>query len=156
MAGEFDFLLDSSVQTEEALVRQLDEDMGEEPDEFDVDKTRPIAKGEQHGHTPPLEAMTDPKKLIRFMNSTRRMPVEAIDDYIVNRTYAVAVWQFRSKAIQGDYTATRALEIFLKWAAPILKRPKRKQKDGTSGKASAAFGPREPQNEPGGTDAPGD
>lgn len=89
-----------------------------------------------------IEAMTDPRKLARWMAVTRRLPLESIDKVIVERTYAAALWLFRSAAITGDIKATKAMEAWLNWAKPIINR-KQAARGVTPSSGSVAFLPRE-------------
>lgn len=93
----------------------------------------------------PLRLWFHNYELLKFLRKMRTVPTDGIDDFIVNQTYPAAVWKMREFALNGMYTETRAMELWLKWAGEVLKKPKRKQKALSTG--SAAFGAREPAKE---------
>lgn len=125
---------------------------GEPEGEFEYDndelpaKSIPAIRGDRFG----VDKMTDPRKLITWMNNTRKLPLEAIDKVMVDQTYAAAVWLFRSAAVAGDLKATKAMEAWLAWAKPIINLPERNKKPKPS-TGSVAFLPRNPTavDEPG-------
>ena len=84
-------------------------------------------------------------ELLKWMRRMKNVPTDGVDDLITNQTYAAAVWRLREAALSGDFTATRAIEIWLKWAKEVLKRPR--GEDRKPSKASIAFAPREPEKE---------
>ena len=94
-----------------------------------------------------IDKYTDPQQLVKWINSTRKVPLEAIDDFVVNETYPIAVWLFRAAAIEGHIESTRAMRMWLEWAQPIINRSKREQKKATPSKGSVAFLPREPKKD---------
>lgn len=93
-----------------------------------------------------VEHWSDHRKLITFMNTMRHVPLDGIDDSIVNDTYSAAVWLFRKAAVEGDLKAASAMEKWLVWAKPIINRPKPTQAPKPS-KGSVAFLAREPSGE---------
>lgn len=93
-----------------------------------------------------VERMTDEKKMITWINSVRKAPIDGIDDMIVHESYAAAVWLFRAAAVRGDLKATSALEKWLIWAKPIVNRPRPDAAPKPS-TGSVAFLPREPEKE---------
>lgn len=95
------------------------------------------------GKPHPVDQWANPDELMKWMKKMRHVPTEGIDDKIVHDTYAAAVWKLRECALAGDYTGTRAMELFLKWAAGVIARPKRDEKNVSPG--SASFGAREPE-----------
>jgi hypothetical protein len=113
----------------------------EDESEDAPDSNVPAVRGDRFE----IDHFVDPKKLIRFMNTTRRLPLEAVDDYIVNKTYPAAVWLFRSAAVSGQINATRSMKMWLDWATPIINASKRKRKDPPKSPGSVAFLPREPK-----------
>lgn len=110
----------------------------------------PPAEKKKAGRPPNVTSIakwTDPKQIINFINQMQKLPIEAIDDIVINQGYAAAVWQFRAAALTGDYTMARALEIWLKWAAPHLAKPKR-EKMKVIKHNGADFGPRKTADDP--------
>lgn len=105
-------------------------------------KPPPYVRGDRFD----TEDWMDTKKLITFMNNMRTVPIEGIDDMIVNDSYAAAVWHFRKSAIEGDLKATSAMKIWLDWAKPILMRKKPAEEIPQS-PGSVAFLPREAKTE---------
>lgn len=93
-----------------------------------------------------VEQWSDHRKLVTFMNTMRHVPLDAIDDSIVDDSYSAAVWLFRKAAVEGDLKATSAMEKWLAWAKPIINRPKKVQEPKPS-KGSVAFLAREPSGE---------
>lgn len=91
-----------------------------------------------------FEQWRDPQKMIKFMNNMQHVPIEAIDDRIVNESYAAAVWLFRKYAINGDAKGTATMEKWLNWAKPILSRPPQPTAAEQS-PGSSAFLAREPK-----------
>lgn len=106
--------------------------------EFD---DKPVVRGDRFD----LEQFVDPRKMITWMNRTRRLPLEAIDDAIVNKTYSAAVWLFRSAAVSGQINAAKAMKLWLDWAQPVINKSKRDRKKPEESKGSVAFLPRNPQ-----------
>lgn len=94
----------------------------------------------------PVEQAANPKQLIRWLNKTRNLPLEAIDHAIVHQSYPAVVWEFRAAALAGKLNRAKALECWLKWAAPIIARPIR-EKSPTVKTGNVAFLPREPGKE---------
>lgn len=91
-----------------------------------------------------LEQYVDPAKLVTWMNRTRRLPLEKIDEVMVDQTYAAAVWLFRSAAVAGHLNAAKAVELWLKWAQPIITNSKRERKKPMKSVGSVEFLPRNP------------
>lgn len=89
-----------------------------------------------------LEVFSDPKKFIKFVNAMRKVPLENIADCVINDGYAAVLWKFREAALSGDIIATRSLKIFLDWAEPHVRAPKKERADVIKNVNSAAFGPR--------------
>ena len=90
-----------------------------------------------------LKAMSDPKSMVHFIHRMKSVPIEGIDDIVINAGYAAAVWRFRKAAVEGDLYTTKALHIWLKWAKENMKRdiePTKPRLIGTG--SSSAFGPR--------------
>lgn len=94
-----------------------------------------------------IDKLIDPKKIANWMNKTRKMPIEAIDLVMVTNTYAAAVFEFRSAALNGHLNRAKSIELWLKWAAPIIQASKRDQKKPKESKGSVAFLPREPEKD---------
>jgi len=90
-----------------------------------------------------LETMTDPKKMILWMNRMKDAPLGGIDDTIVHQSYTAMVWLFRKAAAEGDLKAASAVEKWLAWAKPIIQKPAPDQNANPS-KGSVAFLPRQP------------
>lgn len=115
-----------------------------EYDPTKIDKNRqalpPVVRGDRFS----VADWRDSQKMIRFMNNMRTVPIEAIDDQIVNDSYAAAVWLFRKAAVDGDLKATTAMEKWLAWAKPILNKQKDRPETPTS-PGSVAFMPRVPK-----------
>lgn len=91
-----------------------------------------------------LKAMSDPRSMVHFIHRMKNVPIEAIDDVVINAGYAAAVWTFRKAALMGDKDTTKSMACWLKWAKENLKRdiePSKPRQIGSS--SSAAFGPRE-------------
>lgn len=103
-------------------------------------KPPPYVRGDRFD----IEDWMDTKKLITFMNNMRTVPIDGIDDMIVNDSYAAAVWHFRKSAIEGDLKATSAMKLWLEWAKPILTRKKPAEEIPQS-LGSVAFLPRTPK-----------
>jgi hypothetical protein len=95
----------------------------------------------------PIEAWTDSKMMVKYVNKTRKMPVEEVARAIAETSIPVVIWKFREKALRGDYTGARAIEIWLNWARSAVSVPKRGNEKGEDNKAAAAFGAREPVKE---------
>ncbi len=93
-----------------------------------------------------IEDFTDEAKIIPWMNKTMKLPLEAIDEAMVDRTYPAAVWMLRKAAFEGNLKATNAMKIWLEWAKPIIDKPKA-PKETTRSVGSVAFLPREPGEE---------
>ena len=133
---------------EDLLGFAVNEPQLEVTNEFETQETKPEPSGELVAkyRTADIDSMTDPKKLARWMVITRNVPLESIDQAIVERTYAAAVWLFRSSAISGDLKATRAMESWLEWAKPIISKPK-KVREVKPSRGSVAFLPRVPRSD---------
>jgi hypothetical protein len=101
-----------------------------------------VAPGSGKPH--PIEQWANDEKLLKFMKRMKHVPTAGIDSYVVNETYAAAVWKMREAALAGDYTATRAIQLWLTWADVKLKKPGKMK---NVSKGSAAFGAREPEKE---------
>lgn len=93
-----------------------------------------------------IENWQDHKLLIRFMNEMRHVPLDGIDDEIVNDSYSAIVWLFREAVVRGDLKAATTAEKWLLWAKPVINRPKAAQELKPS-KGSVAFLPREPASD---------
>jgi hypothetical protein len=109
-----------------ALVRQEFEEKGEM-----------LRKGTM---SDPTERMLNPKRLVDFINQTRRLRLEKIEGRLVEETVPVMVWKLREFALTGEYTKARAVEIWLNWAEKIRSRPSEEKRKLSEG--SAAFLPR--------------
>lgn len=70
-----------------------------------------------------LDVLTDPDKLLAFLEATRTAPFEGIDSLAVSEGYAAAVWLYRSSALMGDYKRTKALQLWIEWANMVQARP---------------------------------
>ena len=90
-----------------------------------------------------LEDMCDEAKLITFMNRTKNIPLDAIDDHLVNMSYPAIAWLFRASVVNGDLKRAKTAEMWLNWAKPIISRPP-KPKETPPSTGSAAFMAREP------------
>lgn len=123
------------------MSEQPEDLLGYNPDDESEEANVPAVRGDRFG----IDHFVDPKKLIRWMNNTRRLPLEAIDDAIVNKTYAAAVWLFRSAAVSGQLNAAKSMKLWLDWAQPIINASKRQRKKPPESKGSVAFLPRNPQ-----------
>ena len=91
-----------------------------------------------------VETLTNPKKLALWMRKTRDMPIEAIDSVMVNQTYAVALWQFRTAVMDGNLNSAKALHLWLEWAKPVIALQSNHDKPKNVSKGSVAFLPRDP------------
>jgi hypothetical protein len=92
-------------------------DESDEPGELPEDTRKQIKKN-------PIEAWSDPLKFKQWVKVTRQVAIEALDDRVANETYGAALWKFREAALNGDYTATRSMEIWLNWASKKLRERK--------------------------------
>lgn len=90
-----------------------------------------------------FDKMIDPNDMLNWMAATATLPLDSVDEAIVNQTYSAATWLFRSYAIRGDLKATQSIKIWLDWAKPIKDAPKREKAPKPS-KGSVAFLPRIP------------
>jgi hypothetical protein len=90
-----------------------------------------------------VENFLDEKRLLTWMNRTRNIPLEAVDDNVVNKSYPAMIWLFRAAAISGDLKRTKAIEAWLNWAKPIKEKPPAPV-EVKPNVASAAFGVRTP------------
>lgn len=134
------------------MSESVEELLGIEPEgSGEFDNSKPEIQTKFRSDRDGLEKFADPQRMIRWMNQTRRMPIEAIDDFHVNETYPAAIWLFRQAAVCGDLKATQALKLWLEWAKPILHK-KKPEKAPEHSKGSAAFAPREPEPSPAGED----
>ena len=116
--------------------------------EFDEPaETTAIAPGEKKKYIRKenwsIDRLTDEKKLITWINSTQSVPLDAVDAHIVAKSYPAIIWLYRKCAIEGDLKRTKALDMWLKWAGPIVNRPPLPAEAKPS-VGSAAFGLREP------------
>lgn len=81
-------------------------------------------------HSNPIVGLTDERSMVEFLNKTRRVTVEKLQDHVVNESMPLMLWKLREFALQGKYTETRAVEIWLTWASKIAAaRPKRTEND---------------------------
>lgn len=100
----------------------------------------PVIRGDRFN----VEHWLDHKKLITFMNSMRHVPLDGIDDEIVNDSYSAVVWLFRKAVVEGDLKAASTAEKWLLWAKPIIGKAKPAEAP-TPSKGSIAFLAREPK-----------
>lgn len=115
--------------------------------EFDAPEVSPSEKVVPYRkETFSVENFLDEKRLITWMNRTRKIPLGAIDDHVVAKSYPAVIWLFRAAAISGDLKRTKALEAWLNWAKPILEKPPLPV-EVKPNQASAAFGVRTPSGE---------
>lgn len=76
-----------------------------------------------------IDNLTDPKAIVQWMNATRRLPYDAIEDTAVDLGYPAVVWLFRRAAITGNVQQAKACEMWLRWAQPIVARSKEPDKE---------------------------
>jgi hypothetical protein len=84
----------------------------------------------------------DPANLLEFLAATQAGDYKEADRYLIDRSYRVATWHFRKAAISGDFKAARSLEIYLRWAAEVLARPRADASGNINAVGSAQFLPR--------------
>jgi hypothetical protein len=90
-----------------------------------------------------MDVMTDDRKLLTWINQAMDVPLETVDMHIVNKSYPAIIWLFRKAAIEGNLKQTKALEMWLNWAKPIVARPPMPA-EATPSTGSLAFSLREP------------
>jgi hypothetical protein len=95
----------------------------------------------------PVNAWTDPKMMVKYVNKTRKMPVEEVSRGIAQTSIPVVIWKLREKALRGDYQGCRAMEIWLNWATKAMNAPRRGNEKNEDNSAAAAFTAREPSKE---------
>lgn len=75
--------------------------------------------------TSPIAMWQDDRWFKRWLRAVKNAPTEKLKDQVIEETYPAALWRFREAATQGDYTATRAMQIWIDWADKNIKeRPK--------------------------------
>lgn len=94
--------------------------------QIEAEESKQYRKGT---HDDPVPRYTDPRRMIDFINQTRRKPIERIETDIVNDSMPLMLWKLREYALRGEYTEARAVEIWLNWAAKVQSRPKQQKKD---------------------------
>jgi hypothetical protein len=94
---------------------------------LEMEKVNPILR--KGAYKDPVPAMLTTEGMIDFINQTRRIPIEAIEESLVQGSMPILLWKLREFALTGEYTKARAVEIWLNWASKISSRPKRGGKD---------------------------
>lgn len=87
----------------------------------------------------PIRKVTSKVRLIEFINNTRRLTKERIEERVVNESIPLMIWKLREFALAGAYTEARAVEIWLNWAEKIQSRPKKAAADKSVLKNGALF-----------------
>lgn len=103
----------------------------------------PPAENPKPGMKSIFDKMIDDNDMLNWMTKTATLPLDSVDEAIVNQTYPAAVWLLRSFAVRGDLKATQSIKIWLDWAKPIKDAPKREKVPKPS-RGSVAFLPRTP------------
>lgn len=110
----------------------------------DVIAELPAPQKNEYAVEPPfdiVDQLLSKENLFAFVAFTKSAPFEGISETAISQAYAAIVWNFRQAALVGDIDRTRAMKMWLDWAAPYI-RPKANDEGGHN-PGTAAFLPRE-------------